>query len=239
MPRTESGRSTAGHRAIERKALMVTVEVDGGRVEARLVSGGIGCPCCVGGVLARWGYARSRPIVGEADRVRPRRARCRGCGVTHVLLPVSLLLRRAYPAMVVFSALIAKAQGAGFRRIAEGLGVPDSTVRGWLRAMAARLDPVRVWFLGTAFLVGVDVRVPDTAGSGWGDALAAIAVATAAITKRFGAMGLLGTVTAAGVAVAGSGGRLLSPGWPGLPAATLATPIDPGVGDMVPRLSRG
>jgi len=200
---------------------MVTVEVDPVRVESRLTAGEIGCPRC-GGVLAGWGHGRARRIVGLADPVRPRRARCRGCAVTHVLLPVSLLLRRAYLAEWIWAALLAKAGGSGHRTIAGRLGVPASTVRGWLRRAGERLEPVRGWFVGVAVVAGVDVRVPPASGSRWVDALAAVAVAWVAITGRFGPSGVLGAVTAASVAVAGSGARLLSPGWP--PVALAAAP---------------
>ena len=77
---------------------MVTVEVDPVHVESRLAAGGIGCPTCGVGVLGGWGYARARQIEGLSDLLRPRRARCRACTVTHVLLPVTVLLRRAYAA---------------------------------------------------------------------------------------------------------------------------------------------
>ncbi|MDT2006600.1 helix-turn-helix domain-containing protein [Rhodococcus opacus] len=206
---------------------MVTVEVDSVRVESRLSAGEIGCPCCPGGVLGGWGHARSRPVAGVAERVRPRRARCRSCSVTHVLLPVSLLLRRAYLAEWVFSALLAKARGAGHRPIASWLGVPTSTVRGWLRRFGGRFEAVRAWFLGIAMTAGVDVRIPKASGSGWVDALAAIGAATKSITTRFGPVGILGVVTAAGVAAAGSSGRLLAPGWPPGPGRCAATPVGP------------
>jgi hypothetical protein len=64
---------------VVRKALMVTVEVDSERVESRLAAGEVACPSCPQGVLVRWGFARSRPVVGMAEPVRPRRSRCRGC----------------------------------------------------------------------------------------------------------------------------------------------------------------
>ncbi|MCX2934724.1 helix-turn-helix domain-containing protein, partial [Mycobacterium sp. CVI_P3] len=70
---------------------MVTVEVDPVRVESRLMAGAIACPVCPDGVLGGWGYARSRQVEGLDDPVRPRRARCRSCLVTHVLLPVTML----------------------------------------------------------------------------------------------------------------------------------------------------
>ena len=98
---------------------MVTVEADLDGVERRLAAGELWCPSC-GAVLRGWGRARSRLVRGPDGPVQlcPRRSRCTGCGVTHVLLPVSALLRRADAAAVIVSALAAKARcGVGFRRI--------------------------------------------------------------------------------------------------------------------------
>src|SRR4026207_1021029 len=111
---------------------MVTVEVDPVRGESRLAGGG-------GGVLTGWGHARSRWIDGLADSLRPRRARCRSCRATHVLLPVTVLLRRAYAAERIWAALTARSNGEGHRRIGVSLGVPAATVRGWLRRAGQRL----------------------------------------------------------------------------------------------------
>ena len=195
---------------------MVTVEADVVRVEFRLAVGGIGCPTCRDGVLGGWGYARARQVEGLSDPVRPRRARCRACAVTHVLLPVTMLLRRAYAAERIWAVLTARAEGAGHRRIGASLGIPAATVRGWLRRAAQRLEAIRSWFLGVAVSAGVDVRIPDGFGCPWRDGLAAVATATAAIRFRFGVAGLLGAVTPKRVAVAASGGRLLAPDWPPL-----------------------
>jgi len=133
---------------------MVTVEVDPARVESRLAAGVIACPCC-GGVLGRWGHGRARRIAGLADPVRPRRARCRVCAVAHVLLPVTVLLRRAYAAEQIWVALTARASGWGHRRIGAELRVPATTVRGWLRRAADRLEALRNWFVGIAVTAGV------------------------------------------------------------------------------------
>lgn len=102
-----------GAPCVVRKALMVTVEVDPERVESRLAAGEVSCPSCVDGVLVRWGFARVRRVVGVVEPVRPRRSRCRTCLVTHVLLPVTLLLRRAYVAELIWAAVVAKAAGGG------------------------------------------------------------------------------------------------------------------------------
>lgn len=204
-----------------RKALMVTVEVDPERVESRLAAGELSCPSCPDGVLAGWGFARSRPVARVAEPVRPRRSRCRGCGVTHVLLPVTLLLRRAYLADLIWAALVAKAAGAGHRLIGVRFGVPVSTVRGWLRVIEGRAEVVRDWFVSIAVTAGVDVSIPKATGSQCGDVITAVGAATEAVTARFGDGPVIGSVTAARIAVAGSGARLLSPGWPPAPGVGL------------------
>jgi hypothetical protein len=144
-----------------------------------------------------------------------------------VLLPVTVLLRRAYAAERIWAVLAARSNGLGHRRIGAVLGVPAATVRGWLRRAAARLEQIRVWFLGVAVSAGVDVRIPDGTGCRWRDVLAAVETATAAIRFRFGAVGLGGAVTPQGVVVAVSGGRLLAPDWPALPDRGDATPVAP------------
>jgi hypothetical protein len=63
-------------------------------------------------------------------QVRPRRARCEGCGVSHVLLPVFVLVRRADLVDVIGAALAAKAAGNGARLIAPRLSQSAETVRG-------------------------------------------------------------------------------------------------------------
>ena len=194
---------------------MVTVEADQVLVESRLTGGGVPCPVCPG-VLTPWGWARRRDVRGVGT-LQPRRARCSSCLVTHVLLPVTVLLRRADAAAVIWSALVARAAGRGHRTIADRVGVPISTARGWLRRMSARLEPVRVHFTVLARRAGVDQVAPTAAGNAWRDVVAAVGAAFVAVTSRFGSAGLVGTVTAGQVACASSGGRLLSPGWPGPP----------------------
>lgn len=192
---------------------MVTVEADGDQVERRLTAGELRCPACRG-VLAGWGWARPRLLRGAAGPVRlcPRRSRCTGCRVTHVLLPVAALLRRADVAAVIVSALVAKAvRRAGFRRIAAELARPAETVRGWLRRFVERAEAVRSVFTVWLRAVDADPVMPGPAGGGLADAVMAIAALAAAIGDRF----VLSTVSLAEATVAVSGGRLLAPGWPG------------------------
>ena len=194
---------------------MLTVEADSVLVEARLTGGRLGCPSAAcREVLRPWGWARPRGVRGVEGRLRPRRARCGSCLVTHVLLPVTVLLRRAYAADVIGAAVEARAGGGGYRRAGERLKVPAATVRGWLRRLVGRLVSARVVLLQVAVRAGVDVTVPPAWGCRWRDLLAALDTAAAAVTGRFGPVGVLGPVTAWQVAVGCSGGRLLAPGWP-------------------------
>ena len=164
---------------------MMMVGTDAVAVERLLLAGGLACPRC-GGVLRPWGYARWRSSRREQGGVRhrPRRACCTGCAKTHVLLPAAWLLRRADAASVIGSALLAKAAGAGHRRIAAALGRPPSTVRGWLRRFGARAEQVRVLF--TRLLHSLDPQagplVPRE--SVFADALEALGRAGAAGVRR-------------------------------------------------------
>jgi hypothetical protein len=150
--------------------------------------------------------------------------------VTHVLLPVTLLQRRAYVADLIWAALAAKAAGAGHRVVGVRFGVPAGTVRDWLRVVERRAGVVRDWFVSLAVTAGVDVSVPKATGSGCGDVIAAVGAATAAIAARFGDGSIVGAVTPAQVAVVCSGALLLSPGWPPVSGRGSATRLGPAIG---------
>ncbi len=126
---------------------MLIVCAEPGRVDSDLAAGLLSCPSCRG-VLARWGWARERALrCAVGDQVlRPRRARCRGCAGTHVLLSEQCLLRRRDEVVVIGAAIAVRVAGLGYRRIARGLGVPADTVRGWLRRFAERAGLVRAHF---------------------------------------------------------------------------------------------
>lgn len=190
---------------------MLTVEVDLAAVERRLADGRLACPEC-SSALTGWGHGRSRTVRGPDGplRVRPRRSRCLGCGMTHVLLPVTLLLRRADTAVVIGTALAAKATGTGHRPIAVALGRPAGTVRGWLRRFAERAEAVRAVFTVWLRALAPDPVMPDPAGTVLADAVTAIRAATTAAARRW----VMPTVPLWEVAVAISDGRLLAPGWP-------------------------
>jgi len=113
-------------------APMLMVNADSAVVELQIQNGEFLCPVD-GARLARWGWARSRPVRGVSDPVRPRKLRCPVCKVTHVLLPETLLLRKSCSTELVGQMLELAAAGLGFRPIAKRLGIPASTVRRLLR----------------------------------------------------------------------------------------------------------
>jgi hypothetical protein len=194
---------------------VLTVNGDRDVVERQLAGGELACPSC-GGVLGGWGRGRARRVrmlAGPDELVMPRRARCRQCGGTHVLLPARFLSRRADAGAVIGAALEAAAGGAGFRKAAQMLGRPASTVRGWLRRFAGRAELVREFFTVLLARTSPDPVMPAGAGSAVAAAVAAVAGAAAAVAQRWPGVGEVPVWTAASAA---SGGRLLAPGW--LPA---------------------
>lgn len=167
---------------------------DAGDASAGLASGLLACPSCRAGRLRAWGYARERVIraPGGTRVLRPRRARCRSCAATHVLLPAWALPRRADSAgTVARAAALSVLHGTGTARLGALLGVPAATVRGWLRRLRSRagqlLQEATSEFGRLVAVVvtpeGRDPGPPGPTGSALGDALAMTAAcAHAAIT---------------------------------------------------------
>jgi hypothetical protein len=185
---------------------LLMVGTDSSEVERLLRSGELRCPGC-SGELRPWGHARGRGVRDEACVVwvRPRRSTCSGCSSTHVLVPMSTLVRRADSAAVIGWALLGKAGGSGHRRIAGMLSRPVSTVRGWLRRFGARAESLRVLF--TALLHAMDACAAAVAvtGSVFVDALEALGLAAAAAARLFGPRPIWQFASAA------TGGQLLGP----------------------------
>ena len=131
------------------------------RAEQLLTNGDLRCPRCRGGRLSAWGYGRRRTVrdrAGATITVQPRRSRCQSCLSTHIVIPAALQPRHADTTAVIGTALLHKAKGLGYRRIAVAIDRPVSTVRRWLR----RLPPEhleRMYHDGTKHLLALD---PDT-----------------------------------------------------------------------------
>lgn len=166
---------------------MLTVGKDALGVERKLRDGRLVCPLC-NGRLAPWSHARRRVVFGDGRvrwRLRPRRARCAGCGVTHVLLPVNVLARRRDEVGVIGAALALAAGGLSCEAVARSLGRPVGLVRGWIGRLAGRAEWVRVVF--TRLVVALDPDPPpiEVACSPLAEAVAAIVEAAAAAGRRF------------------------------------------------------
>jgi transcriptional regulator GlxA family with amidase domain len=131
--------------------------------------------------------------------------------VSHVLLPVFALVRRADLVEVIGAALSAKAAGAGSRTIAAVLGRPVETVRGWLRTFAGRAEALRAFFTVLLVDTGVDPVPPAQASSLFADAVSAVLGAVVAARSRWPRVG---EVPVWWWACAASAGRLLAPSWP-------------------------
>src|SRR6478735_12127218 len=122
--------------------------------EQMLLAGDLICPRCRG-VLRPFGNGRTRTVRGvgaDTVTVTPRRARCRDCSATQILLPTGLVPRRADSTEAIGAALVARARGAGYRSIAAHFGRPESTVRRRLRAVR---EPHAQWL----YRRGVDQAV--------------------------------------------------------------------------------
>ena len=85
-----------------------------------------------------------RASVPAAPRHTPRRARCRACRRTHVLIPARTYPRRPDTAETVGAALLAALEGLRYRKVARRVQVPATTVGGWLQRARTNSDTVRV-----------------------------------------------------------------------------------------------
>lgn len=110
-------------------------------------------------------------IPDELVWLRPRRACCCGCGAWHVLLPRICLCRRLDAVEVIGRALVAAARGVDFGTIAAELGLPESTVRNWLRRARALAERIREHFTRWGF--ALDSALAGAVEAGGGGRLAA------------------------------------------------------------------
>lgn len=182
---------------------MVTVSADPVVVESQLAAGGLSCAC--EGVLAPWGHARERTVIG-GDRfawVRPRRGRCRACQVTHVLLPTTVLLRRGYGVDVIGRVVELFTLGVGARGIAAATGIARSTVRGWLDRLRRRAGLLARHFTAWLLWLAPSASRVEPTGGPVADAI------TAVIAAGEAAVDVLAVASVWQFASAATGGRLL------------------------------
>jgi hypothetical protein len=124
-----------------------------------------------------------------------------------VLLAAAVLPRRADRVEVVGAALLAAADGRGHRPIAAALGLPPDTVRGWLRRARQRAGWLRALAMRRAFEFDPMLGPVLPRRSPLADAVEALGLAVAALTRRLGVL----AASPWQVIAALTGGRLLAP----------------------------
>lgn len=135
------------------------------------------------------GHARQRTLrlgAGRSETHTPRRARCRACRRTHVLVSTRSYPRRPDSVETVGAALLAAASGLGHRRVAKQVGLPATTVRGWLRRARANSDAVPADATVATYRLDSMAHRFDPTGSALGDMLDAVGRAISTWTLRFG-----------------------------------------------------
>ena len=184
--------------------------VDLPEAHARLAAGELTCASAnCDAALRPWGYAQPRRIRVDAATTEcytPRRARCRGCGRTHVLSSARALPHRPDTAAVVGQALLAASTGLGYRQVALQVERPETTVRGWLRR--AYLNANEIWSAATRRALVLDPMADpfNPGGHPLLGPVGALGQAIAAHVRRFGPV-----ADPWSIAVVVSGGRLLAP----------------------------
>ena len=128
-----------------------------------------------------------------------------------MLLPASVLLRRADAATVIGTALVAKAGGAGHRPIAVLLNVPASTVRGWLRRIRSVADRVLAVLAAAAAELGTEFAAPAPTADSVAAVVEMLGALAAAMARRLG-----GSCSPWRLAAVLTGGRLLTTAGPEL-----------------------
>jgi hypothetical protein len=160
------------------------------RVERQLQAGELACSFC-GAVLVPWGHGRPREVrggLGARFFVRPRRSRCPGCQVTHVLLPEAIWPRRVDTAEVIGTGLEIAALGMGHRQVAAHLGLAEDVRRYFTVALVALAD---------------DPVMPDPSGTALADAVSAVAAAHRAAATKWAQMHAVPRWEFAGRAITG------------------------------------
>jgi hypothetical protein len=119
------------------------------------------CPSCLAPVVFWSGYWRHVRCRERERKVFIPRVRCRGCGVSHALLPAFVLARRLDVADAAGEVIGQVAAGVcGARRAAAAAGVPHTTARGWVRRFAARAGELAVSFSALAVELGGEAVRP-------------------------------------------------------------------------------
>jgi hypothetical protein len=122
-----------------------------------------------------------------------------------------VLLRRADAVTVIGVALLAKASGCGHRRVAELVGRPATTVRGWLRRIGRVAVGVLAALAAAAAEFGAEFVAPAPTTDPVGAVVELVGALARAAARRLG-----GSCEPWRLAAVLCGGRLLAPTGPDL-----------------------
>lgn len=119
------------------------------------------CPDCERPL--NWWAGYERPIrSGRGYRIWIRRGRCPPCEKTHALLPDFVHERRYDAVDVIGPTLELGISGRGMQKVAEEMGVPFRTARGWRRPHRAGASALLQRFAELALKLGVGLGEPGT-----------------------------------------------------------------------------
>jgi transposase-like protein len=145
------------------------------------------CPECSTAMVFWSGYKRAVRGDGLARTLWVRRARCRGCGASHALVPSFCLLGRLDAVEVIGAAIAAVVfRGRGVRPVAAEAGVPHTTARDWVRRFCRRAEMLGAAFAALVVEVAGSAPPAPTTGTGAARALAVMRAAVAAVGPRAG-----------------------------------------------------
>ena len=134
------------------------------------------CPSCLEPMTFWSGYSRFVRHEGRAHKIWVPRGQCAPCDVTHALLPAFVALKRLDSIETIGAALESVTAGEnGVRPVADRLGVPHATARGWLRSFGRRASSLALSFAALAVELGGETLTPR--GDPRRDALAAMTAA--------------------------------------------------------------
>lgn len=187
---------------------------------------GARCPACEGPLRGHWrGYRRLVRIGGQVHALWIARSRCARCRRTHALIPSLVVPGRLDGARSVLAALAWAARGLGQRRIALRLGLPETTVRGWLRRLRAGAARLSARLVGLAGALGHRPGRAPPSRAGLAGLLGALWALRRAARARLGSGGLLDP---AGLLVAVTGRALLAHTISPLPGGAAGREGSPG-----------
>jgi len=142
----------------------------------------LGCPACKE-PMSYWGWYGRDVRAGRCQVLWVRRQRCRGCQVSHAVLPSFVAHGRLDAIGVIGPALEAMVAG-GARVAADALGLPYTTVRDWRRRFGSRAEMLAIGAVRACVALGAPA--PPLAGTAVAVALGALRSAWRAAGHRFG-----------------------------------------------------